>query len=283
MLTVFINEGIKMDKCPKNMTLVALNIFGLITILDFFQDTFVSIFKTKRPSDYFAFFSFLLCGGQAYFYIFVFGLLGSTTGRWPHFFFFFLQEEMNDNTINDFGTFLNIFNDSLNKACKLEVPRTSKRTIQNNPWITSGIIVAISHCDKRYNCWVKYRKKKCKEDETDNRGGTCLCNICNDKRKHYTAYKEYRKTLKRVRKNARSKFYTGKFNEKSGDMKKTWELINSIRGKGKRQIKPQFIIDNEKITNRRVIANEFNKYFVSLATNLNEAYNEIGELTVNFN
>ena len=57
MLTVFINEGIKMDKCPKNMTLVALNIFGLITILDFFQDTFVSIFKTKRPSDYFAFFS----------------------------------------------------------------------------------------------------------------------------------------------------------------------------------------------------------------------------------
>ena len=64
-----------MDKCPKNMTLVALNIFGLITILDFFQDTFVSIFKTKRPSDYFAFFSFLLCGGQAYFYIFVFGPL----------------------------------------------------------------------------------------------------------------------------------------------------------------------------------------------------------------
>ena len=57
MLTVFINEGIKMDKCPKNMTLVALKIFGLITILDFFQDTFVSIFKTKRPSDYFDLFS----------------------------------------------------------------------------------------------------------------------------------------------------------------------------------------------------------------------------------
>ena len=56
------NEGIKMDKCPKNMTLVALNIFGLITILYFFQDTFVSIFKTKRPSDYFALFLFLaLC------------------------------------------------------------------------------------------------------------------------------------------------------------------------------------------------------------------------------
>ena len=67
------------------MTLVALNIFGLITILDFFQDTFVSISKTKRPSDYFALFLFL-----AYFYILVFGLLGSTTGRaCGHLFLFF--------------------------------------------------------------------------------------------------------------------------------------------------------------------------------------------------
>ena len=63
-------------------------------------------------------------------------------------------------------------------------------------------------------------------------------------------------------------------------MKKTWEIINSLRGKGKRQIKPKFIIDNEKIINRRVIANEFSKYFVSLAINLNKAYNELGELSI---
>ena len=42
-----------------------------------------------------------------------------------------------------------------------------------------------------------------------------------------------------------------------------------------------FIIDNEIITNRRNIANEFNKYFVSLASNLNNGYNEIGELEIN--
>ena len=67
MLTVFINEGIKMDKCPKNITLVALSIFGLITILDFFQDTFVSIFKTKRPSDKFALFSLFYVEGKLIF------------------------------------------------------------------------------------------------------------------------------------------------------------------------------------------------------------------------
>ena len=37
-------------------------------------------------------------------------------------------------------------------------------------------------------------------------------------------------------------------------------------------MKPMFIIDNVKITNRRIIANEFNNYFLSLASNLNMAY-----------
>ena len=69
--------------------------------------------------------------------------------------------------------------------------------------------------------------------------------------------------------------------ENQGNSKKTWELINRIRGKQHRQLKPMFIIDNEKITNSRNIANEFNKYFVSLASNLNNGYNEIGEFEIN--
>ena len=48
-----------------------------------------------------------------------------------------------------------------------------------------------------------------------------------------------------------------------GNPKKTWELINQIRGSMKKSIKPQFIINNERIIERRVIANEFNKYFAS--------------------
>ena len=54
--------------------------------------------------------------------------------------------------------------------------------------------------------------------------------------------------------------------EVSGDPKKMWQIINQIRGKCKKVIKPQFLINNEKVIQRRVIANEFNKYFVSLAS-----------------
>ena len=72
-----------------------------------------------------------------------------------------------------------------------------------------------------------------------------------------------------------------KFFEATGNPKKTWELINQILGSIKKSAKPQFIINNERIIERRVIANEFNKYFVSLASKLNEkatpVTNEFGD------
>ena len=43
-----------------------------------------------------------------------------------------------------------------------------------------------------------------------------------------------------------------------------------MRGKKQNSINPQFIIDNKKVTDRRVIANEFNKYFTSIASTLNK-------------
>ena len=57
-------------------------------------------------------------------------------------------------------------------------------------------------------------------------------------------------------------------------MKKTWQLINTVRGKTKRTIKPSFTIDSTKVTNRRLIANAFNKRYVELAPNLNKAYTD---------
>ena len=124
----------------------------------------------------------------------------------------------------------------------METPKCSKHTLQNNPWITHSIIVSVNQCDTLYHKWRKSRKKKCKEGEKDDRGGACMCEICSQKRYFYTQYKEQN------------------------------------QGKNKRQIKPQFVINNEKITDRRIIANEFNKYFVSMASNLNNAYHEIGQL-----
>ena len=53
--------------------------------------------------------------------------------------------------------------------------------------------------------------------------------------------------------------------------KKLGKLSTRSEEKQKRSVKPQFVIDNKLVTTRRIIANEFNKYFVSLASKLNDA------------
>ncbi len=73
---------------------------------------------------------------------------------------------------------------------------------------------------------------------------------------------------------ARHRHTCDKINECEGDSKKMWEIINGIRGKYKKKIKPSFMINNERIISRRIIAHEFNKYFVSIASNLNKTYDE---------
>ena len=61
-----------------------------------------------------------------------------------------------------------------------------------------------------------------------------------------------------------------KFTECKDDRKKTWKIINELRGNSKNVMKPSFIIDKKRITDRRIIADAFNKYFTSIATKLNE-------------
>ena len=82
-------------------------------------------------------------------------------------------------------------------------------------------------------------------------------------------YRTYNKRLKKLTKLAKSSYYSKKFEGCSGNMEKTWSLINEIWGKNKKEIKPLFKVGNQKVVDRRIIANKFNEYFVTLAQNMN--------------
>ena len=153
----------------------------------------------------------------------------------------------------NFSTFHNIFSKTIDEACKLDVPKTSKRNNINNPWITESIINSIHTKHELFKSWKKTVKRK------NPRGNV----------EKFEKYRMYNKTLKKSIKLAKSKFNTKKFDECKGDMKKTWTLINKIRGKNRKEIKPVFKIDNERITDRRLIANKFNEYFISIAEKMN--------------
>ena len=138
------------------------------------------------------------------------------------------------------------------------MPKTTKRNSITNPWITPGLINSINKKDRLYKCWKKSINNKNKIGNVE----------------LYENYRKYRKILKILIKAAKQNYYFKKFDKHKGDKKKTWEIINKLRGKETHNIKPSFYIDNERIACRRIIANKFNDYFVSLARTLNtESYN----------
>ena len=68
---------------------------------------------------------------------------------------------------------------------------------------------------------------------------------------------------------AKKKYYCRRFSSVQGNMKKTWALINELRGKSKQSIKSCFKIDGVLVEDQREIANGFNTFFSSIARNMN--------------
>ena len=64
-------------------------------------------------------------------------------------------------------------------------------------------------------------------------------------------------------------YYNNRFDSAKRNMKKTWALINELRGKSKCNIKSCFKIDGELVVNKREIANGFNNFFSSIARSMN--------------
>ena len=170
-----------------------------------------------------------------------------------------LENDLSFHSASDnFSEFTDIFKNALDETCKLEKPKVTKRTRHNNPWITDSIISAVEKKHELKSNWVKSIKNKLPE------GDPIL-------RKTFT---DYRKVLNQIINSAKNSFNCNKVLENKHDRRKTWQIINELRGKTKSSIKPSFIIDNKKITNRRVISNKFNEYFNSIASKLNDTLSD---------
>ena len=154
----------------------------------------------------------------------------------------------------NFSEFVDCFSRTLDKHCKLEKPKTTKRTPKLNPWITDGIILSV---ERKHDL-----RKEWSETVTHrNPSGNVLL---------YKLFSDYRRMLKGIIKSAKRSYYCNEIFKNIENSKKTWQIINELRGKRKRQTKPPFIINNKRILDRRAIANGFNSWFVSIAPKLNE-------------
>ena len=158
------------------------------------------------------------------------------------------------NGCDSFESFLTLYQGKIDASCKLLTPRTTKRNSITNPWITQALINSI---EKKARLYFEWRE-------------TCTTENPDGNLEKLSRYKEYRQFLKNAIKRAKATYYADKFDKYSCNSKKTWEIINELRGKCKPCSRDDFVIDGTRITCRRIIANKFNEYFTSLAGNLNE-------------
>ena len=169
-------------------------------------------------------------------------------------------EDHGEFTEEKFNIYLESFKDKIDTNFKIDesnLNRKSRRNVFINPWITPGIIASVNQKHLYHSKWKDSITKSNKSGNSEL------------ERK----FKEFRKTLKNVIKLAKKQFYLKKFSGVQGNLKKTWALINELRGKSKTKMKASFVIDGKLIKDKRQISNGFNEFFSSVARKLNAKLN----------
>ena len=150
-----------------------------------------------------------------------------------------------------FSDFYSTLTHLYNKHIIVDKVFKSNRNKYDKPWITTGLAKACKIKSKLHNMWIKSR-------------GTMKENAAK------TNYKSYRSKLKKLIQQAELNYFKNKFSNASGNIRKAWSVINSIRCKSKNNKLPNFIDINDVIvSNRREVCTKFNEYFVNVARNLN--------------
>ena len=156
-------------------------------------------------------------------------------------------------TIEDVNLAYNLFEGKILKAYNESFPLTTKRVKYFNdnskPWLTNGILVSSKTKNKMYCKYLKHPTQA-----------------------NLTQYKNYKNRLSSLIKTSEKIYYRNKFENASGNIKQTWDTINDILKRKRKSTKVQleFKINNNKTTNKQLIANGFNNYFASVGKTLSD-------------
>ena len=155
---------------------------------------------------------------------------------------------MNDfNPVTAFEKFSTSINANFNECfpyININV-KTKKQPL--NPWMTGALLISRKHKDKLAKTKIK-----------------------NPTAVNIDRYKTYKKVYRMLIRKAKNSYYESKFRECSNDMKKTWNIINSIikSKKSEGDLPNTFYDGNISYNGTKDIAEGFNEFFVNIGPSL---------------
>ena len=175
-------------------------------------------------------------------------------------------QELNDMNIYDqllkpidssphenYDIFMKLIQDAKNLHFPKKTVKFNKKKHKKSKWMTYGILNSINKKNRLYKLLLK----------TD---------VNSDKYAALKAtFKQYRETLRSSIKEAKRLYYHRTFLLYQNNIRKTWAVIKETSQRKKKHEMPhEFVCNNNVITDMNVIANEFNRYFISIGHSLSE-------------
>ena len=171
----------------------------------------------------------------------------------------FIDENLQSDPTPNLEALYSVLINAKNKYLPQKTVKFNRHKHKINPWMTSGILVSIKYRDVLYK-----RFHQLPPDSHDY--------VASE-----TNLKTYNQILNRTLRQAKSTYYHSLLKNYKNDSKKTWQTLRNVMNlsKTKSAFPNFFIINNRKTTNKEVIANHFNEFFVeigpSLASELDKA------------
>jgi Reverse transcriptase (RNA-dependent DNA polymerase) len=158
-----------------------------------------------------------------------------------------LQCEGSDS--NDaYESFLAMYGEAYNSAFPMKIMNSNRNESPRCPWITEGLLKS---CKKKNKLYKKYIKKP----NEDNKNKFVI----------------YRNKFKKIKLKAKQDYYAFEFAKHNNDIKKTWQLIKSlITSNDQDSHIKELKIDGQKVSDPAIMAEKFNCYFSSIASNLSK-------------
>ena len=151
-----------------------------------------------------------------------------------------------NNTQSGFTLFVNAITTAYNECFPLESIKINYKN--RNPWINQDLKDEIKMRDKLF---ILSKKTPTQEN--------------------IKAYKKFKNMNLPNQRNAERSYYREQFDLHHSDLKKSWNIIRNIIGKddSRRLTKHiDFLINNQYISNSKVIADSFNNYFIHVGSSL---------------